>query len=71
MTVYVLCKGYDYEGEDVLGVFASIDAAEAAMRRDAEGYDRGTLERGRDHAGNVSWPFPGGWYTAYPFEVVG
>jgi len=37
MVVYVLCEGYDYEGEEVRGVYASLEeaqAAAAAYRRD-------------------------------------
>ena len=34
MSVYVLCGGWDYEGETVLGVYASADEARAAGEGD-------------------------------------
>lgn len=40
MSVYVLCGGWDYEGETVLGVYASADEARAAGEGDLGGtYD--------------------------------
>lgn len=38
MTVFVLCGGWDYEGQDVLGAYASLAEAQAVGRA-LSGYD--------------------------------
>lgn len=36
MTVYLAYRGYDYEGDDVIGIFDNLDAAVACCRHDNE-----------------------------------
>lgn len=38
MTVFVLCGGWDYEGQEVLGVYSSLEEAQVAGRA-ISGYD--------------------------------
>lgn len=67
MTVYVLEKGWAYEGSDVVGVFASMAAARAeAQREDGEAalsWDAFPWgQRASSVSGSCAW-------TVQPYEV--
>lgn len=74
-TVYVLERGVDYEGNDVLGVFATLDEAKAAC----PGVEFAEMEYGKPSNGRVFWrayrPFNretwigGDWIDITPYRL--
>lgn len=71
MKVWIAFHGYDYEGEDVIGVYSNFEAARSKCIQEIAGDSRYTISEGENSEGEKKFYAKGRSqaYSVAPFEV--